>query len=114
MLFPDQIGRQYKTVIVNKPALQAWLLAWTTGVSFPSPHQSSSSYLQTRKTRLNPLMSSALKVVYTNKTIGRGRYRRLSQDYEYPPATSESVIYAAMSRLMLRRFVRTVRVRTQN
>jgi hypothetical protein len=37
MLSPDQIGRKYKTVIVNKPALQAWLLAWTTGASFPSP-----------------------------------------------------------------------------
>ena len=37
MLFPNQIGRRYKNVIVNKPALQAWLLAWTTGESFPSP-----------------------------------------------------------------------------
>ena len=35
MLFTNQIGRKYKTVIVNKPALQAWLLAWTTGASFP-------------------------------------------------------------------------------
>jgi len=37
MLFPNQIGRRYKNVIVNKPALQAWLLAWTTGESFPVP-----------------------------------------------------------------------------
>jgi len=37
MLSPDQIGRKYKNVIVNKPALQAWLLAWTTGESFPVP-----------------------------------------------------------------------------
>ena len=37
MLFPSQIGRKYKNVIVNKPALQAWLLAWTTGASFPTP-----------------------------------------------------------------------------
>ena len=37
MLFPNQIGRRYKNVIVNKPALQAWLLAWTTGESFPGP-----------------------------------------------------------------------------
>jgi hypothetical protein len=37
MLSPSQLGRKYKTVIVNKPALQAWLLAWTTGASFPSP-----------------------------------------------------------------------------
>jgi hypothetical protein len=36
MLFPNQIGRK-KNVIVNKPALQAWLLAWTTGESFPVP-----------------------------------------------------------------------------
>jgi hypothetical protein len=37
MLSPPQIGRQYKMVIVNKPALQAWLHAWTTGASFPTP-----------------------------------------------------------------------------
>ena len=32
-----------------------------------------------------------------------GRYRRLSKDYERLCATSESLIYIAMSRLMLRR-----------
>jgi NAD(P)-dependent dehydrogenase (short-subunit alcohol dehydrogenase family) len=32
-----------------------------------------------------------------------GRYRRLSKDYEQLPQTSESMIYAAMIRLMLRR-----------
>jgi putative transposase len=32
-----------------------------------------------------------------------GRYRRLSKDYEYLPATSEAVIYLAMTRLLLRR-----------
>jgi len=32
-----------------------------------------------------------------------GRYRRMSKDYEYLTATSESLIYAAMSRLLLRR-----------
>lgn len=32
-----------------------------------------------------------------------GRYRRLSKDYERLPQTSESMIYAAMIRLMLRR-----------
>ena len=37
MFSPNQLGRKYKTVIVNKPALHAWLLAWTTGASFPSP-----------------------------------------------------------------------------
>ena len=31
-----------------------------------------------------------------------GRYRRLSKDYEQLPETSESMIYAAMIRLMLR------------
>ena len=34
-----------------------------------------------------------------------GRYRRLSKDYEGLPETSEALIYAAMSRLMLRRLV---------
>jgi hypothetical protein len=37
MFSPNQIGHRYKTVIVNKPALQAWLRAWTTGASFSSP-----------------------------------------------------------------------------
>ncbi len=32
-----------------------------------------------------------------------GRYRRLSKDYEALPETSEAMIYAAMSRLMVRR-----------
>jgi putative transposase len=32
-----------------------------------------------------------------------GRYRRLSKDYEYLTATSEAVIYLAMTRLLLRR-----------
>jgi putative transposase len=35
-----------------------------------------------------------------------GRYRRLSKDYEGLPATSEAMVYAAMSRLMLRRLAR--------
>ena len=36
-----------------------------------------------------------------------GQSRRLSRDYERLPATSEAMIYAAMSRLMLRRLART-------
>jgi hypothetical protein len=36
MFSPNQIEHRYKTVIVNKPALQAWLHAWTTGASFPT------------------------------------------------------------------------------
>ena len=39
------------------------------------------------------------------------RYRRLSKDYEYLPETSEAMIYAAMSRLMLRRLTRPKAVR---
>jgi putative transposase len=33
----------------------------------------------------------------------RGRYRRFSKDYELLPEVSESMVYAAMVRLMLRR-----------
>jgi putative transposase len=41
-----------------------------------------------------------------------GRYRRMSKDYEYLTATSEALIYAAMSRLLLRRLTQqTVRER---
>jgi hypothetical protein len=32
-----------------------------------------------------------------------GRYRRLSKDYEYLTATSEAVIYLAMTQLLSRR-----------
>lgn len=35
-----------------------------------------------------------------------GRYRRLSKDYEYHTETSEAMIYAAMSHLMVRRLAR--------
>jgi putative transposase len=35
-----------------------------------------------------------------------GRYRRFSNDYEYLPATSEALIYAAMSHRMVRRLAR--------
>lgn len=35
-----------------------------------------------------------------------GRYRRLSKDYEGLPETSECMVYAAMTRLMLRRLTR--------
>src|ERR671922_93090 len=36
-----------------------------------------------------------------------GQSRRLSKDYERLPATSEAMIYGAMSRLMLRRLTRS-------
>ena len=35
-----------------------------------------------------------------------GRYRRLSKDYKNLTATSEAVIYLAMTRLLLRRLTR--------
>jgi putative transposase len=35
-----------------------------------------------------------------------GRYRRMSKDYEYLIASSEAMIYLAMSRLMLKRLAR--------
>jgi putative transposase len=35
-----------------------------------------------------------------------GKYRRLSKDYEFLPETSETMIYAAMIRLMVRRLAR--------
>jgi hypothetical protein len=35
-----------------------------------------------------------------------GRYRRLSKAYEYLPENSETMIYVAMSRWMLRRLAR--------
>lgn len=36
-----------------------------------------------------------------------GNYRRLSKDYEYRAETSEAMIHAAMTRLMLRRLAPT-------
>jgi putative transposase len=35
-----------------------------------------------------------------------GRFRRLSKDYEFLPATSEALVYLAMSQLLLRRLAR--------
>lgn len=37
-------------------------------------------------------------------------YRRLSKDYEFLPTTSETMIYIAMTRLMLKRLTRKVQV----
>jgi putative transposase len=37
---------------------------------------------------------------------GIGRYRRLSNEYDYLPESSETMMYLAMSRLMLRRLAR--------
>jgi putative transposase len=35
-----------------------------------------------------------------------GRFRRLSKDYEFLPATSEAVIHLAMVQLLVRRLTR--------
>ncbi len=48
-----------------------------------------------------------LDVGWSNEPLlPRGRYRRLSKDYEYLTDTSEAMIYAAMTHLMLRRITR--------
>jgi transposase len=40
---------------------------------------------------------------WVERTFGwLGRFRRLSKDYEYLPATSESFIYLVMNRILLR------------
>jgi transposase len=39
-----------------------------------------------------------------------GRYRWLSKDYEYLTESSETMIYLAMSRLLLRRLARRARM----
>jgi putative transposase len=38
-----------------------------------------------------------------------GRFRRLTRDYEYLPATSENTVYLAMSVILLRRMTRPAR-----
>jgi putative transposase len=58
-----------------------------------------------------PPIVSAFVVVPRRWVVERtfawlGRYRRLSKDYEYLTATSEAVIYLAMTRLLLRRLAR--------
>jgi transposase len=55
-----------------------------------------------------PPIVSAFAVVPRRWVVERtfawlGRYRRLSKDYEFLTATSEAVIYLAMTRLLLRR-----------
>jgi putative transposase len=44
--------------------------------------------------------------VVERTTAWMGRYRRLSKEYEYLLESSETMIYLAMSRLMLRRLAR--------
>jgi transposase len=60
---------------------------------------------------VSPPIVSAFAVVPRRWVVERtfawlGRYRRLSKDYEYLTATSEAVIYLAMTRLLLRRLTR--------
>jgi transposase len=38
--------------------------------------------------------------------VGLGQNRRMSKDYERLPESSEAFVYAAMSRLMVRRLAR--------
>ena len=33
---PHQTQTEHRTVVINKPALQAWLQSWTTGETFIS------------------------------------------------------------------------------
>ena len=70
-----------------------------------------------RARRLDPAVHPPLAPVPWRRPIPRrwvvertfawiGRYRRFSKDYEYLPATSEALIYAAMSHRMVRRLAR--------
>jgi hypothetical protein len=61
--------------------------------------------------RCDPPIVSPFAVVPRRWVVERtfawlGRFRRLSKDYEYLTATSEAVIYLAMTRLLLRRLTR--------
>ena len=49
------------------------------------------------------LVFSRVACSYTGSWDATGCFRRLSKDYEYLTATSESVTYLAMTRLLLRR-----------
>jgi putative transposase len=56
----------------------------------------------------SPEVPSALQVLPRRWVVARtlgwiGRWRRTSKDYEYLPTTSQCVIYAIMTRIMLRR-----------
>jgi transposase len=58
-----------------------------------------------------PPIVSPLAVVPRRWVVERtfawpGRFRRLSKDYEFLTATSEAVVYLAMTRLLLRRLTR--------
>jgi putative transposase len=60
---------------------------------------------------VEPLAMPAFTVLPRRWVVERtiawiGRYRRLSKDYEYHPESSETMVYLAMSRLMLRRLAR--------
>jgi putative transposase len=62
-------------------------------------------------------LTSGFKVLPRRWVVERtlawlGRYRRLTKDYEYLPQTSETMIYAAMTHLMLRRLARNRRCST--
>lgn len=89
----------------------AWLkkyLGWTIEiVKRPSRWVVSPKMLNRCHCRALPFLNDALVVERTIAWIGRNR--RMSKDYEFLPETSESFIYAAMSRLMLIRLAKSVK-----
>ncbi len=57
--------------------------------------------LSQSRCRASPCYVVALVVERTFAWVGR--YRRMSKDYEYLPASSEAMLHLVMMRLMLRR-----------
>jgi putative transposase len=88
--------------------LRSWVAeegGWTLEIVKPSPRRVLVAGDVEPTPR--PLFTVLPRRWVVERTIAwTGRYRRLSQEYEYLPANSEAMIYVAMSRLMLRRLAR--------
>jgi putative transposase len=88
------------------------LMGWTVEVVKRSETQPCSAFAAQRLCRAAPLPRSAFAAQPHRWIVERtfswlGGCRRLSKDYEYQVESSEALIYAAMSHLMLRRLTRS-------
>jgi putative transposase len=88
--------------------LRAWVAeacGWTLEIVKPTPRRVLVAG-DVEPTPRPPFTVAPRRWVVERTIAWIGRYRRLSKEYEYLPASSEAMIYLAMSRLMLRRLVR--------
>jgi putative transposase len=108
---PDREGARW----VRKKAWAAWprlRRIWADGgyagslVRWVQPHAGGSLEIGRRRGKSKGFHVLPYRWIVERTFAWLGKYRRLSKDDEFLPETSETMIYAAMIRLMVRRLAR--------